>query len=69
VESAIIVVENTDHVRASLRSRDLVDVAALAARFGGGGHPRAAGLRGTEDLETLKARLIEAWGESVAGGR
>jgi len=67
VESAFIVVENTDHVRASLRSRDLVDVAALAARFGGGGHPRAAGLRSTEDLETLKAKLIEAWGEVASG--
>lgn len=66
VESAFIVVENTDHVRASLRSRDLVDVAALAARFGGGGHPRAAGLRSTEDFETLKAKLIEAWGDAAS---
>ena len=33
------------HVKASLRACDTVDVARLAASFGGGGHPNAAGFR------------------------
>ncbi|MBC7344468.1 MAG: bifunctional oligoribonuclease/PAP phosphatase NrnA [Clostridia bacterium] len=39
-------------VKVGLRSKSLVDVNELAARFGGGGHPRAAGC-------TLKGRLDE----------
>lgn len=38
--------------KASLRSNDRVDVAAIAQRFGGGGHVRAAGC-------TLKGSLVE----------
>jgi phosphoesterase RecJ-like protein len=30
--------------KVSIRSRDQIDAAALAARFGGGGHRRAAGI-------------------------
>ena len=33
------------HVKASLRACDTVDVSRLAASFGGGGHPNAAGFR------------------------
>ncbi len=32
-------------VKASLRAKGKVDVAAIAARYGGGGHPNAAGFR------------------------
>jgi phosphoesterase RecJ-like protein len=61
VESAVLLVENHDAmVRVSLRSRDAVDVAAVAERFGGGGHARAAGLRTSEDLDSLKAKLVAA---------
>jgi phosphoesterase RecJ-like protein len=54
-------------VRVNLRSRDDVDVAAIARRFGGGGHARAAGLQSDEDLDRLKKRLIDACGESLGG--
>lgn len=47
-------------VRASLRSRGGVDVAAVARGFGGGGHVRAAGLRVREDIDSLATRLIAA---------
>ena len=40
-------------VKASLRSKEVIDVAALARSFGGGGHARAAGLQ-------IKAELSEA---------
>ena len=60
VDTAILVVEDVDCVRASLRSRDAIDVADIARRFGGGGHARAAGVRVSDDVDTLKARLVEA---------
>jgi len=65
VEMAILLVENPDTVRVSLRSRDAVDVSAIARGFGGGGHRRAAGLRADEDIDQLKARLIEACTEAL----
>ena len=64
VESAILLVEERDQVRVSLRSRDQVDVAALAGQFGGGGHRRAAGLRSSMPIDVLKAQLIAAWGRA-----
>lgn len=65
VETALLLVEGVDEVRVSLRSRDRVDVAALAGRFGGGGHPRAAGLRSDEDIDALKDRLVAACAEML----
>jgi len=41
-------------VRVSLRASGLVDVAALAREFGGGGHPNAAGLTLAADLATAR---------------
>jgi hypothetical protein len=35
-----------------------VDVSAVAAQFGGGGHPRAAGLRTSGDIDAVKQRLV-----------
>jgi phosphoesterase RecJ-like protein len=45
-------------IRVSLRSRSSYDVAALAERYGGGGHRKAAGLTIREDLATAKSMLI-----------
>ncbi|HOF17907.1 MAG TPA: DHHA1 domain-containing protein [Phycisphaerae bacterium] len=61
VQAVVLLSEMPDCVRASLRSRDRVDVAAVAQAFGGGGHARAAGLRAQTDLETLKDRLVAAF--------
>jgi phosphoesterase RecJ-like protein len=60
VETAILLVQNEGKVRVSLRSRDEVDVSAIAARFGGGGHARAAGIRSEMDIDQLKQKLVEA---------
>lgn len=50
----------------SLRSRNgggaVVDVSAVAATLGGGGHPSAAGCTMRGDLETVSARLRELLG-------
>jgi phosphoesterase RecJ-like protein len=70
VETAILLVENGPApdgggpiVRVSLRSRDEVDVAAVAARFGGGGHARAAGVRQAVPIEKLRDELVKACAE------
>jgi len=64
VKVSMLLVQTPDDggrcVRVSLRSRGGVDVAAIARRFGGGGHVRAAGLRADEDIDTLAAKLVEA---------
>ncbi|MCD6364404.1 MAG: bifunctional oligoribonuclease/PAP phosphatase NrnA, partial [Planctomycetes bacterium] len=66
VEAAVLLVENTDCVRVSLRSRDLLDVADVARAFGGGGHARAAGLRLDEDIDALKTKLVAACAERLS---
>jgi bifunctional oligoribonuclease and PAP phosphatase NrnA len=66
VDTVILLVENESCVRANLRSRDVVDVAAIARQFGGGGHRRAAGLRANEAIEPLKARLVAACAKALA---
>jgi phosphoesterase RecJ-like protein len=66
VEAAVLLVENADGVRVSLRSRDRVDVAQVARRFGGGGHARAAGARTAEQIDQLKQRLLAALAAELA---
>jgi phosphoesterase RecJ-like protein len=46
--------------RVSLRSTGRLDVARLAAEFGGGGHRNAAGLTVAADLTTAQARVGQA---------
>lgn len=46
----------------SLRSKETVDVAAVAARLGGGGHRFAAGYTASGPAETVVAALREALG-------
>ena len=60
VEIAILLVEQNGQIRASLRSRKVVDVAQLAQQFGGGGHARAAGVRFDQPLDVAKAKLVAA---------
>lgn len=44
-------------VKISLRSKDYVDVAAIAKSFGGGGHSHAAGFRIRCSMEEAKSKL------------
>lgn len=48
-----------NEVKVSLRSNDYVDVAALAALFGGGGHKRAAGVTFFESAESAKEKILK----------
>jgi phosphoesterase RecJ-like protein len=60
VEVALFLREHElGHIRVSLRAKRDVDVRAVAERFGGGGHRKAAGARMTGTLAEAKARLIE----------
>ncbi len=59
VEVAILLTEDDGGItRASFRSKKHVDVASLAAQFGGGGHARAAGARLAAPLAHAKATVI-----------
>jgi phosphoesterase RecJ-like protein len=54
IEATILFTEEADQVRVNFRSKERLDVAKLAAQFGGGGHTRAAG-----------ARLAAPWDQAV----
>ena len=62
VIAAVLLVEPVDDgpVRVSFRSKRLVDVAAVAARFGGGGHARAAGARIEGPMDGVAERVVKA---------
>ena len=56
-----------DQLRASLRSDGSVDVAAIAGRFSGGGHPRAAGCMIGGGFETASETLLGAVRDALQG--
>jgi bifunctional oligoribonuclease and PAP phosphatase NrnA len=60
VEVAALFVELSDgRIRCSLRSRGVVDVAQIAATFGGGGHTAAAGAYLPGPLENAKQLILD----------
>ncbi|MDO8644561.1 MAG: bifunctional oligoribonuclease/PAP phosphatase NrnA [bacterium] len=60
-EVAIQFREEASHkYKVSFRSKDRVDVAALAAQFGGGGHVRASGCTIEGTLTEVKKKIIAA---------
>jgi len=59
VEVAVVVKEAEDGVKASLRSKDKVDVRRVAEALGGGGHIKASGLKlKASSLDQAKAIII-----------
>lgn len=61
VEVAVFLKEKESNViRASLRSKNKVDVCAIAKAFGGGGHVRAAGCTLTGTIEQAKESILSA---------
>ncbi|MDL2217565.1 bifunctional oligoribonuclease/PAP phosphatase NrnA [Christensenellaceae bacterium OttesenSCG-928-M15] len=68
VEIAMILREDRDDVyKISFRSKKYADVSAVANRFGGGGHLRAAGcaVKNNIEMQVLKERLIKAAAEAL----
>lgn len=61
VEVGVYLKEKAEReIKVSLRSNSTVDVAAVAAKFGGGGHVRAAGATLTCTLDEAKACILAA---------
>lgn len=52
-------------IRLSLRSKRDVDVAAICAKWGGGGHARAAGVRIDGRIEDVERQVIAAMVEAI----
>ena len=64
--SLLFVADQPGFVRVSLRSHSRVDVSALAARFGGGGHARAAGCMLSGSLSTVRDAVLDAARQALA---
>jgi len=54
-----------DRTKVSLRSRAVFPVHTFAARFGGGGHPRAAGATLDEPIDSARELVLDALTEAV----
>ena len=72
VEVAVFLYETKKgEFKVSLRSRQVVDVSAIAGHFGGGGHVRAAGCTVEGSLDEVRAAVLkevdEALGKNVIG--
>jgi phosphoesterase RecJ-like protein len=62
VEAIVIIRQETpEKCTVGLRSRSAVDVAVIAAAFGGGGHKNAAGFSSAGTIEELRPRLLKAF--------
>jgi phosphoesterase RecJ-like protein len=58
--AAIFVEQPKGGFKVSLRSRCRLDCAALAERFGGGGHVKAAGLFINDSLDSARTKILDA---------
>jgi phosphoesterase RecJ-like protein len=61
--TVIIRQESPENCTIGFRSRDIVDVAAIAAQFGGGGHKNAAGLSLAGTIEGIEPKILEAFND------
>lgn len=62
MEVAVVVrQESPEHCTVGFRSRDSIDVAAIAASFGGGGHRLAAGLHLAGQADDIVKQVIAAF--------
>jgi phosphoesterase RecJ-like protein len=64
---AVLFRELPDAIKVSLRAKGEVDVARIAARLGGGGHPNAAGVILPGGLEDAKATVLAAVRRALPG--
>lgn len=66
VEAAVFLKEiNSNLVKASMRSKTFLDVADIAAEFGGGGHIRAAGCTINADIKSAGEQLVKKITEAM----
>ncbi|SNX55472.1 bifunctional oligoribonuclease/PAP phosphatase NrnA [Thermoanaerobacterium sp. RBIITD] len=60
VEVAVLLVENNDEVKGSLRSKNYINVNKIAKEFNGGGHVRASGFTINGKLSNIKEQILKA---------
>ncbi len=66
VEAVVFLRQETEHnCTMGLRSRDELDVSAIAATFGGGGHKNAAGGSTPGTIEELTPRILKEFEEAL----
>ena len=65
VRVACLLRERGDTVKVSLRAKGDVNVNRIAARFGGGGHPNAAGFTVSGTLEPVTRDVLAAVRDAV----
>lgn len=59
VEAAFLIKEKEDCIKASLRSKEYVDVRKIAENYGGGGHIRASGLSMNKSIDEAEKLLLK----------
>ena len=69
VKAVVLLKETASGLRASLRSKDDVDVRRVAVSFGGGGHRNAAGLTIEHPDPDVRARLVAAVAAAIGESR
>lgn len=67
VVGALLKEISPDQTKISMRSKDGINVAAIAARFGGGGHFNASGCRWQMSIEDTRAGLLKILCEEIDG--
>jgi bifunctional oligoribonuclease and PAP phosphatase NrnA len=65
VRVACLLRERDGQVKVSLRGKGDVNVQRIAARFGGGGHPNAAGFTTPGSLDAVTREVLAAVGEAM----
>lgn len=65
VEVGVFLKKRGDAVKVSLRSAETVDVSEIAARLGGGGHMRAAGITLDCNMEQAEKIILDEIGKSL----
>ncbi|MDR1957261.1 MAG: bifunctional oligoribonuclease/PAP phosphatase NrnA [Treponema sp.] len=69
VEAIVIIrQENPEQCTVGLRSLDRVNVAEIAAQFGGGGHKNAAGCSIPGTIASVQPHIIKAFAEKLEAG-
>lgn len=67
IEVGVFIRQKEEHkIKASLRSTGDIDVSAICAQFGGGGHIKAAGCSFETSIDDAKTKIVEAVGRALA---
>ena len=65
IVTVILFKTGADSTRVSLRSKGIVNVQTVAAKFGGGGHPNASGFSFSEPYEVVAPGILEAVTQAI----